>query len=145
MPVTDAANAELEAALVAAAKEDEGVDLKPEQVGPPVAGPLIGYAVAESAAASPDMTGLGRRASARALPFLACLQVAWCGAESLRARPSLLHPSAGQVTKALQLALACDQRIGVMLVGPSGTGKTTLWRALAGALGKLGRRPEIHA
>jgi ABC-type nitrate/sulfonate/bicarbonate transport system ATPase subunit len=51
---------------------------------------------------------------------------------------------AWQVTKALQLQLACDQRIGVILVGPSGAGKTTLWRLLEGAQTKLGHRPIVY-
>lgn len=51
---------------------------------------------------------------------------------------------ASQVTKALQLQLACDQRIGVIVVGPSGAGKTTLWRLLEAAMAKLGRGPIVY-
>jgi ATPase subunit of ABC transporter with duplicated ATPase domains len=48
------------------------------------------------------------------------------------------------VSKGLQLHLACEQRIGVILVGPTGAGKTTLWRMLEGALARLGRGPTVH-
>jgi ABC-type multidrug transport system fused ATPase/permease subunit len=49
-----------------------------------------------------------------------------------------------QITKALQLQLACEQRIGVILVGPSGSGKTALWQLLEEAHGRLGHRPTVH-
>mmetsp|Transcript_17017 Transcript_17017/g.54247 ORF Transcript_17017/g.54247 Transcript_17017/m.54247 type:complete len:3325 (+) Transcript_17017:156-10130(+) len=38
-----------------------------------------------------------------------------------------------QVEKVLQLHMACTQRIGVIIVGPSGSGKSVLWRILEGA------------
>jgi dynein heavy chain 2 len=44
----------------------------------------------------------------------------------------------------LQLQLACQQRIGVILVGPSGTGKTTLWMVLEKALAQMGHKPIVY-
>ena len=38
-----------------------------------------------------------------------------------------------QVEKVLQLHMACVQRMGVIIVGPSGSGKRTLWRVLVAA------------
>ena len=47
-----------------------------------------------------------------------------------------------QVEKVLQLHIACSQRIGIIIVGPSGSGKSSLWRILNGAYKKL-QRPVI--
>jgi dynein heavy chain 2 len=47
------------------------------------------------------------------------------------------------VEKVLQLHLACEQRIGIIIVGPAGSGKSTLWSALAAAYAKLGRAPQV--
>ena len=44
-----------------------------------------------------------------------------------------------QVEKVLQLHVACSQRIGIIIVGPSGSGKSSLWQILEGAYKKLGR------
>ena len=41
--------------------------------------------------------------------------------------------------KVLQLHIACSQRIGIIIVGPSGSGKSSLWQILEGAYKKLGR------
>lgn len=49
-----------------------------------------------------------------------------------------------QVDKVLQLHLACSQRIGVIIVGPPGSGKSTTWRLLQAALSSLGRPPFLH-
>ena len=46
---------------------------------------------------------------------------------------------ASQVEKVLQLHIACSQRIGIIIVGPSGSGKSSLWQILEGAYKKLGR------
>ncbi len=50
-----------------------------------------------------------------------------------------------QVSRVLQLHLACQQRIGVILLGASGTGKTTLWRALQGAYAEMRLPLAVHA
>ena len=44
-----------------------------------------------------------------------------------------------QIEKVLQLHIACSQRIGIIIVGPSGSGKSSLWHILEGAYKKLGR------
>ncbi|XP_068037518.1 cytoplasmic dynein 2 heavy chain 1 isoform X5 [Anomalospiza imberbis] len=44
-----------------------------------------------------------------------------------------------QIKKALELYEQLRQRMGVVIVGPSGGGKSTLWRMLKTALGKTGR------
>ena len=49
-----------------------------------------------------------------------------------------------QVERALQLHLACLQRIGVIIVGPSGSGKSTVWRLLQAALESIERAPILH-
>ena len=49
-----------------------------------------------------------------------------------------------QVERALQLHLACIQRIGVIIVGPSGSGKSTVWRLLQAALASKGQAPVVH-
>ena len=45
-----------------------------------------------------------------------------------------------QVEKIVQLHMACEQRIGVIIVGPSGSGKSSLWKILEKAYAVLGRR-----
>lgn len=50
----------------------------------------------------------------------------------------------GQVQKILQLHMACTQRTGVIVVGPCGSGKTTLWRVLEGAYKRLQRGVSLH-
>ncbi|KAL3130926.1 hypothetical protein ABBQ38_000251 [Trebouxia sp. C0009 RCD-2024] len=49
-----------------------------------------------------------------------------------------------QVEKVLQLHLGCAQRIGVIIVGPPGSGKSTTWRLLQAALSSLGCPPVLH-
>jgi dynein heavy chain 2, cytosolic len=49
-----------------------------------------------------------------------------------------------QVEKILQLHLACEQRIGVIVVGPSGSGKSLLWQILERAYELQGRRPVVY-
>ena len=49
-----------------------------------------------------------------------------------------------QVEKVLQLHVACSQRIGIIIVGPSGSGKSSLWHILEGAYKKLGRPVRRH-
>ena len=49
-----------------------------------------------------------------------------------------------QVEKVLQLHVACSQRIGIIIVGPSGSGKSSLWHILEGAYKKLGRPVKRH-
>ncbi|XP_038617598.1 cytoplasmic dynein 2 heavy chain 1 [Tachyglossus aculeatus] len=44
-----------------------------------------------------------------------------------------------QIKKALELYEQLRQRTGVVIVGPSGTGKSTLWRMLRAALCKVGK------
>ena len=51
---------------------------------------------------------------------------------------------ASQVEKVLQLHIACSQRIGIIIVGPSGSGKSSLWQILEGAYKKLGRPVKRH-
>ena len=40
--------------------------------------------------------------------------------------------------------MACQQRIGVLLVGPPGSGKSTLWRVLQAAYRLLGLPLQLH-
>ena len=49
-----------------------------------------------------------------------------------------------QIERVMQLHLACTQRIGVIIVGPPGSGKSTLWRLLRAALMRLNRAPILH-
>ena len=49
-----------------------------------------------------------------------------------------------QVEKVLQLHVACSQRIGTIIVGPSGSGKSSLWHILEDAYKKLGRPVRRH-
>lgn len=49
-----------------------------------------------------------------------------------------------QVSKSLQFYEAVRQRMGVVLVGPSGCSKTTIWRVLRIALKKLGQEVKVH-
>lgn len=49
-----------------------------------------------------------------------------------------------QVQKVVQLEMATRQRIGVIIVGPSGSGKSSLWQILEGAYRKLGRKLKTH-
>ena len=49
-----------------------------------------------------------------------------------------------QVEKALQLYVACEQRAGVILMGPAGCGKSVLWRTLADACAARGAPVVVH-
>jgi dynein heavy chain 2 len=49
-----------------------------------------------------------------------------------------------QVNKIKQFYEAVKQRMGVVLVGPSGCSKTTIWRVLRTALKKLGQEVKVH-
>eukprot|EP01116_Phalansterium_solitarium_P024802 TRINITY_DN91_c0_g1_i1.p1 TRINITY_DN91_c0_g1~~TRINITY_DN91_c0_g1_i1.p1 ORF type:complete len:4098 (+),score=2051.07 TRINITY_DN91_c0_g1_i1:208-12501(+) len=49
-----------------------------------------------------------------------------------------------QIRKILQYYEACNQRMGVGIVGPGGCGKSTLWKVLREALKKMKRRLVIH-
>ena len=55
-----------------------------------------------------------------------------------------LAPQESQVQKVLQLHLATLQRIGVIIVGPSGTGKSTLWQVLEDAQKNLGTPVKVY-
>jgi dynein heavy chain 2, cytosolic len=59
-------------------------------------------------------------------------------------RSTLIPRTPLQIEKALQLNVACEQRMGVILMGPSGSGKTTLWQLLAEAYTFLGCRPIVY-
>lgn len=50
----------------------------------------------------------------------------------------------GQFRKILQFHEACNQRMGVLIVGPGGSGKSTLWRVLKEALTKMKRKIMQH-
>lgn len=50
----------------------------------------------------------------------------------------------GQLAKVLQLREALTQRVGCVVVGPAGTGKSTLWRVLVAALRRTGTRVGVH-
>ncbi|GET88580.1 dynein heavy chain, putative [Leishmania tarentolae] len=56
-----------------------------------------------------------------------------------------LSPAAGWVEKVLQLHHTKMTRHGVMIVGPSGTGKTTAWKVLMAAMVRLERALQMHA
>ncbi|KAG5479644.1 hypothetical protein CUR178_03406 [Leishmania enriettii] len=56
-----------------------------------------------------------------------------------------LSPAAGWVEKVLQLYHTKMTRHGVMMVGPSGTGKTTAWKVLMAAMVRLERGLQMHA
>lgn len=45
-----------------------------------------------------------------------------------------------QVRKILQFNEACNQRMGVVIVGPGGSGKSTLWKVLQAAMVRLRRK-----
>jgi dynein heavy chain 2 len=49
-----------------------------------------------------------------------------------------------QAEKVFQLYEACRQRMGVVLVGPSGSSKSTIWKILDKAIGKMGKKLTIH-
>jgi dynein heavy chain 2 len=49
-----------------------------------------------------------------------------------------------QAEKVFQLYEACRQRTGVVLVGPSGSGKSAIWKILEKSWAKLGQRLVIH-
>lgn len=49
-----------------------------------------------------------------------------------------------QVNKIKQFYEAVRQRMGVVLVGPSGCSKTTIWRVLKNSLKKLGQDVKVH-
>ncbi|KAG5504985.1 hypothetical protein JKF63_04432 [Porcisia hertigi] len=56
-----------------------------------------------------------------------------------------LSPATGWVEKVLQLYRTNATRHGVMLVGPSGTGKTTAWKVLMAAMARLEQGLRMHA
>jgi dynein heavy chain 2 len=49
-----------------------------------------------------------------------------------------------QAEKVFQLYETCSQRMGVVLVGSSGSGKSTVWKLLSLAWGKIGQKLVIH-
>lgn len=49
-----------------------------------------------------------------------------------------------QISKALELYEQLRQRMGVVIVGPSGSGKSSLWSILKLALNKIGRVVKTH-
>lgn len=49
-----------------------------------------------------------------------------------------------QVQRVLQLHVACRQRMGVIIMGPPASGKSTLWRVLQRAYGGLGRQTHVR-
>jgi dynein heavy chain 2 len=49
-----------------------------------------------------------------------------------------------QVNKIKQFYEAVRQRMGIVLVGPSGCSKTTIWKVLKGALKKMGQEVKVH-
>ena len=49
-----------------------------------------------------------------------------------------------QVSKIKQFYEAVRQRMGVVLVGPSGCSKTTIWKVLRAALKRLGQEVKVH-
>ncbi|KPA85750.1 dynein heavy chain cytosolic putativee [Leptomonas pyrrhocoris] len=56
-----------------------------------------------------------------------------------------LSPAYGWVEKVLQLYHTKLTRHGVMIVGPSGTGKTTAWKVLMAAMVRLEKSLQMHA
>lgn len=46
-----------------------------------------------------------------------------------------LQLTAQQVERMLQLHLACEQRIGIIILGPSGSSKSTLWQVISFSAG----------
>jgi len=55
-----------------------------------------------------------------------------------------LHFVERQVAKVRQFYEAVRQRMGVVLVGPSGCSKTTIWKVLRAALRRLGQEVKVH-
>src|SRR5690606_21375902 len=51
-----------------------------------------------------------------------------------------LELMSNQIKKILQFHEACNQRMGVVIVGPGGSGKSTLWRVLKGAYARLKKK-----
>ena len=49
-----------------------------------------------------------------------------------------------QMQKILQLHEALNQRMGVIVVGPSGTGKSTLWNVLKASYALLEKKLSVH-
>lgn len=49
-----------------------------------------------------------------------------------------------QVARVLQLHVACGQRMGVVVMGPPASGKSTLWRVLQAAYVRLGRATQCR-
>jgi dynein heavy chain 1, cytosolic len=56
-----------------------------------------------------------------------------------------LAPAHGWVEKVLQLYHTKQTRHGVMVVGPSGTGKTTAWKVLMAAMVRIDTSLQMHA
>ena len=56
-----------------------------------------------------------------------------------------LAPAPGWVEKVLQLYHTKLTRHGVMIVGPSGTGKTTAWKVLMAAMVRIEKSLQMHA
>ena len=55
-----------------------------------------------------------------------------------------LEADASQISKMLQLKESLDQRMGCVIVGPSGTGKSTIWQVLKAALQRTGQKIVSH-
>ncbi|ESN99131.1 hypothetical protein HELRODRAFT_66985, partial [Helobdella robusta] len=49
-----------------------------------------------------------------------------------------------QIVKSIELYEQLKQRMGILIVGPSRSGKSTLWRNLRGALMKMGLQIKLH-
>jgi dynein heavy chain 2, cytosolic len=57
----------------------------------------------------------------------------------MKEKPFYLVEDASQIKKMIQLKESLDQRMGCVIVGPSGSGKSSLWRVLKSALIKCGQ------
>jgi dynein heavy chain 2 len=52
----------------------------------------------------------------------------------MKEKPFHFVEDAAQIRKMIQLKESLDQRIGCVIVGPSGGGKSSLWRVLKAAM-----------